>query len=229
MPHRPRSRPALALALAAGLALALLASRPSAGEPPPKRSAAEVADGLRMAGSDGYGQVDWANLPPWRQTSFFGIRSQGQVFVYVVDCSGSMDDGDRMLRAKTELRRSVGALGFPQRFHVIFYNDRPLPMPGGFPKSADAHAKVDFNAWLRSIEPEGETDPRGALSQALNFRPDAVFLLSDGEFPAGTAEAIARMNRRKVPIHCVDLAGGAGGNQLRQIAADSQGQYAARP
>lgn len=225
MPERPTSKPALAVA---AVAIVLGASLAPAAEPPPKRSASEVADGLRMPG-DGYGPVDWANLPAWRQTSFFGIRSQGQVFVYVVDCSGSMDGGDRMTRAKAELRRSVGALDFPQRFHVIFYNDRPLPMPGGFPKSADGRAKVDFNAWLRSIEPEGETDPRGAMGQALNFRPDAVFLLSDGEFPPGTAEAIGQMNRRKIPIHCVDLSGGAGGNQLRQVAADSKGQYAARP
>lgn len=223
MPDRPR----LGLALSASLLLlGLRTGEAPAGEPP--KSAAQVADGLRSR-DEGYGPVDWANLPPWRQTSFFGLRSQGQVFVYVVDCSGSMDDGDRMLRAKAELRRSVGALRFPQRFHVIFYNDRPLPMPGGSPRSADTNAKVDFASWLRSIQPEGETDPRAAMSQALNFRPDAVFLLSDGEFPGATDEAIGKMNRRKVPIHCVDLSGGAGGDQLKRIAADSKGQYASRP
>ena len=43
---------------------------------------------------------------------------------------------------------------------------------------------------------------------ALALRPDAVFLLSDGEFPEGTVEADRRLNARKVPIHCVDLTGG---------------------
>ena len=53
------------------------------------------------------GAVDWSEIPPWRQTSFFGIRARGQFFVYVVDCSGSMIDDDRMPRATIELRRSV--------------------------------------------------------------------------------------------------------------------------
>ena len=149
-----------------GLALLVLATLPATGgEPRKARTPAEVADGLRSP-EEKYAPVDWANLPPWRQASFFGVRSQGQVFVYVVDCSGSMDGGDRMTRAKAELRKSIGTLRFPQRFHVIFYNDRPITMPGGIPRSADGAAKLDFNAWLRSIEPEGETDPRAAMGQA---------------------------------------------------------------
>lgn len=60
------------------------------------------------------------------------------------------------------------------------------------------------------------------------MRPDAVFLLSDGAFPAGTVESVARINSKKVPIHCIDLANGAAGDGLRKIAADSGGQYAAR-
>ena len=60
-------------------------------------------------------------------------------------------------------------------------------------------------------------------------RPDAVFLLSDGEYPDGTVEAIAKANRWKIPIHCVDLSGGAAGDQLRRIAAESGGRYAPRP
>ena len=84
------------------------------------------------------GAVDWSDIPPWRQTSFFGIRARGQFFVYVVDCSGSMIDDDRMPRATIELRRSVLALREPQRFEVIFYNSESIPMPGGpIPRSAD--------------------------------------------------------------------------------------------
>ena len=79
------------------------------------------------------------------------------------------------------------------------------------------------------IEPDGGTDPRPALKQAITLRPDAVFLLSDGDFPEGTVEEIAKLNTRKVPIHCVDLAGGLGGDQLKRIAAASGGQYASRP
>ena len=158
-----------------------------------------------------------------------GSGAQGQVFIYVMDCSGSMIDEGRLTRAKSEVRRSVMALQPPQRFQIIFYNDEPIPMPGTLPKSADLNSKDQMFHWLRLIEPDGETDPRGALNLALSFRPDAIFLLSDGEYPDGTAESIAKKNPRKVPIHCIDLGGGDTGEQLKQIARDSGGQYKWRP
>jgi hypothetical protein len=187
---------------------------------------------LRPPGSARYddpGETDWRDVPPWRQTSFFGIRAQGQIFIYVVDCSGSMIDDNRLVRAKSELRRSVVNLQLPQRFQVIFYNDQPLMMPGDLPRPADLTAKGQLNEWLRLIEPDGGTDPRGAMGMALALRPDAIFLLSDGEFPDGTVEAIARKNPRRVPIHCVDLSGGLAGDQLARIARESGGRYASRP
>jgi von Willebrand factor type A domain len=172
--------------------------------------------------------TDWSEVPPWRQASFFGIKAEGQLFIYVVDCSGSMIDEDRLDRAKSELRRSVGALQSPQRFKVIFYNDRPIPMPGELPKPADQPSKAQLSRWMSYVEPQGATDPRSALSLALAMRPDAVFLLSDGAFPDGTTQAVAKLNPKKVPIHCIDLANGAAGNDLRTIANESGGQYAAR-
>jgi hypothetical protein len=186
---------------------------------------------LKLKGStDRYGDgVDWRSLPPWAQTTFFGIRARGQFFVYVVDRSGSMIEEERLVRAKLELRRSIRGLREPQRFAVIFYNERPWPFPGDLSRSADLPSKDAFTRWLRLIEPDGGTDPRKALSMALSLRPDAVFLLSDGEFPPGTAESIARQNPRKVPIHCIDLAGGTGGSDLARIAANSGGQYVSRP
>ena len=177
---------------------------------------------------DRYAEPDWDTLPVWRRASFYGIKARGQLFLYVVDCSGSMDDQDRLARAKVELRRSVEALQSPQRFKVIFYNDRPLPMPGELPKPADYPSKTQLARWLPLVEPFGETDPRSSMALALAFKPDAVFLLSDGAFPEGTVEAVARLNPGKVPIHCVDLANGQGGDGLRKIATESGGKYVVR-
>lgn len=186
---------------------------------------------LRRPGEERYDPDanDWRDVPPWKQTSFFGIRAKGKLFVYVVDCSGSMIDEDRLVRAKRELRRSVLALQHPQRFKVLFYNDQLIPMPGDLPRSADLDSKNQLVRWLRLIEPDGETDPRAAMKLALAFRPDAVFLLSDGEFPDGTVEAIVQSNKHKIPVHCVDLSGGTGGDHLQRIARASGGQYRSRP
>jgi hypothetical protein len=177
-----------------------------------------------------YDSDDGRDDPPWRQASFFGVRARGLFFVYVLDQSGSMVDDDRLTRATIELRRSVFALHSPQRFEVIFYNDEATAMPGGpIPRTADRHNKELLTSWLRLIDPDGETNPRGAIQQALALRPDAVFLLSDGEFPDETVDAVARANRRKIPIHCIDLAGGLAGDHLRRIAAASGGRYVSRP
>ena len=141
-----------------------------------------------------------------------------------------MIDEDRFARAAMEVRRSVLALQSPQQFEVIFYNDESIPMPGGpRPRPADASNKTQLMAWLRLIEPDSGTDPRAALRQAISLRPEAVFLLSDGAFPSGTVEAVSRLNKAKIPIHCVDLSGGEGGDHLIRIARDSGGKYVSRP
>jgi hypothetical protein len=192
------------------------------------------SDFLRPPGSspdDRYGEDDdWYELPEWKKTTFFGLRARGQFFVYVVDCSGSMLDDDRLTRATIELRKSVMALKEPQKFEVIFYNNESIPMPGGpRPRTADLQAKSQLLSWLRLIEPDGGTEPRPSVKQAVSLKPDAVFLLSDGEFPEGTVDEIAKLNTRKIPIHCVDLAGGLAGDHLKRIAETSGGQYASRP
>ena len=220
-------------------------TRSSDSSPPPRVMSKAAADAKRPrspflmspAGSNGAEQdrynlevTDWSEIPTWRQTSFFGLRARGQFFVFVVDQSGSMIDDDRLIRAKIELLRTVYALQPPQRFEVIFYNEEATPMPGGpQPRPADLKTKNQLTSWLHLIGPDGGTDPKPAMAQALALQPDAVFLLSDGEFPEGTVERVAKLNPRKVPIHCVDMTGGQAGNHLLRIARDSRGQYASRP
>ncbi|WP_169975993.1 vWA domain-containing protein [Tautonia rosea] len=196
---------------------------------PTVRSVNALADQRRPSAGDPYdGSIDWRSIPAWQQTSFFGIRAKGSFFVFVVDCSGSMDDDLRIDRARQELRRCINSLRYPQRFLVIFFNNQSIPMAGGIPQSADTKSKRAAMAWLNSIVPEGETDPRSSMKLALGLRPDAVFLLTDGEFPNGTETTILSRNPDRIPIHCIDLGGSRGTEQLRAIAEESGGRYLAR-
>lgn len=75
--------------------------------------------------------------------SFFGIRAEGQRFVYVVDCSGSMT-GAPYDRATQELVRSLAALAKTQEFFVILYSDDSYPM--FMPKISHKFAKASDQA-----------------------------------------------------------------------------------
>lgn len=161
--------------------------------------------------------------------TFFDIKARGKVFVFVIDCSGSMGGG-RLARAKSELRRTIASLRFPQQYLVIFYNDLARVMPGGVPRSGDAVATARLEAWMSTVEAFGGTDPLSAMQMAIGINPDAVFLLSDGEFPRGTVEQINARNdaKSRVPVHCVNLGGAEGSSSLKRIAEHSGGNYAGR-
>ena len=94
-------------------------------------------------------------------------------------------------------------------------------MPGDLVNSADTESKHLAYRWLARIDADGETDPRSAMNLALSLRPDAVFLLSDGDYPAGCVESVALKNKTKIPVHCIDLAPGAVGDDLKRIATQS--------
>ena len=183
----------------------------------------------RPADRYGPGHPDWSEIPPWRQTSFFGIRAPGRFFVYVIDCSESMIDEDRFARATMEVRRSVLALQAPQQFEVIFYNDESIPMPGGPQPRAGRHPEQEPAPLLAADHRAGRRHGSPRRHQAGADPPPRGRLpaLRRG-FPEGTADAVARYNAHKIPIHCVDLSGGEGGDHLRRIAKDSGGEYASR-
>jgi hypothetical protein len=207
--------------------LGLALSAPLATADGPKVRSKAAADQEKPASIDLYGPGDLSTLPAWEQTSFFGLRARGKFFVFVIDCSGSMGDG-RLMRAKAELRRTITQMRFPQKFLVIFYNDETQVMPGGVPRGADYSGVAALDAWLSRIDADGGTQPRGAMRLALGLQPDAVFLLSDGEFPRGTVEEIMARNQKPTPVHCIDLGNGKGTEDLRRIAEHSGGRYVGR-
>jgi von Willebrand factor type A domain len=160
--------------------------------------------------------------------SFFGIRAEGQRFVYVVDRSGSMGD-IRYERAKTELIRSLAGLSRTQEFFVILYSDDSYPM--FFPRKTTEFVKASDEAieqvrdWVNGLGVNGGTNPEPALTKALRMKPDAVFFLTDGEIPASTADSVQRENGGKVTVHTIGFTNPASESVLREIADQSGGKY----
>ena len=164
-----------------------------------------------------------------KSAEFFGIKTPGRRFVYVIDRSGSMASGDqRFLKANTELLTSVLRLQTRQQFLVCYFNTSPTPMPGGVLVKADRSGKQQLANWMYSVFPAGGTDPSSSLQLAVSMKPDAVFLLTDGEFGSSALQLLRQINPKgntQVSVNTVAFVSRSGEQQLMQIAQENGGDY----
>lgn len=156
---------------------------------------------------------------------FFGAEAPGQTFVFVIDNSSSMLDGGRLERAHREIRQSIAAMTWPQKFHVIAFDHQTLEMPGGpyFTAGSDKARRV--GPWLASLSHGDDTRPAAALRMAIGLKPDAVFFLTDGEFENPAPDTIRKWNTAGVPLHVIDLGPATAAPALRKVAEESGGSY----
>ena len=134
------------------------------------------------------------------KTTLFGVEAKGSSFVYVFDRSGSMDvpDGKPLRAAKAELLRSLDALSDVQQFQIIFYNQtqtafRTSRAAGHLNFGTDEN-KREAQKFVEGVKAAGATRHVDALVLAVKLKPDAIFLLSDGdENDDITDEEIARV------------------------------------
>lgn len=173
-------------------------------------------------------------------TSFLGVQGIGKKFVYVIDRSFSMANDHALQAAKLELLASLQRLNETQQFQVIFYNNEyvVLNTRGGrfdFFRGTDIQ-RLMVAEQIREITPAAGTRHLPALLEALNFRPDVIFLLTDGAAESALhvkdLEQIQRQNRYGTHIHCIEFGRaekshlGEAGNFLKVLARENAGQYA---
>jgi Mg-chelatase subunit ChlD len=178
---------------------------------------------------------------------FFGTVGHGNKIVFILDVSGSMDENaysgqgrrvTRFERARQELVRSISQLYSDQEFAVLLFSSDCRPM-FDLPQNkvqflaATSRHKQQFKHWLASIQPAGGTDPRTSLEVALALYPDAIFLLTDGEFrvgrdgPIGKAviRLVRNLNTHRIPIHTIAYQDQRSRHTLETIAEDSGGTF----
>jgi Mg-chelatase subunit ChlD len=158
-------------------------------------------------------------------SEFFGVTATGKRFVYIIDSSGSMA-GARFDKARDELIRSLYALEDDREFCVIFFSTTTSPMFGS-PKLLPATAanKTRVEEWVQQFAVNGGTDPDEAIRMALKERPDAIFLLTDGEFDSSAVVTARTLNTRRITINTIGFEDPGGEVNLKQLAADSGGKY----
>jgi Mg-chelatase subunit ChlD len=162
------------------------------------------------------------------ESEFFGIQAKGKKFVYVVDCSGSMN-GQRFDEARAELLESVSGLGEDQSFFVYLFNNQSYAMYSPDIASAMTPATTPniakLERWVSGRQAGGGTEPLDALTQAIDMRPDAIYLLTDGQFSAAVVGEIQKRNRNKVVIHTIAFVDPSGEWLLKQISSQNGGLH----
>lgn len=180
---------------------------------------------------------------------FFGTRAYGNRFVFVLDISYSMKarDGQRYRRACDELVRSVAQLRSDQSYYVFLFSWYTEEMfyqsEVEYVRASQGHVERLKN-WVYDITLGAGTDPRRALSLALQLKPDSVFLLSDGHFnqpstpnsesgwidDSGTRSFESVMEGVKsrfqtIPVHSISFENPFTVGPMRQIARSTGGQF----
>ena len=92
---------------------------------------------------------------------------------------------------------------------------------------ADLKSKTALLQWLRIMEPEGRKCAYRARAGDLP-QPRCHFPSVGRRFTRWNRGIGREAEQREDPIHCIDLAGGLGGNQLQKIARLNGGRYASR-
>jgi hypothetical protein len=168
--------------------------------------------------------------------SFFGTGALGTKFVFVVDCSGSMQEEYRWVMARRELKEAIEGLTKNQQFYVFLYNDTSFAFSGqqATLMPATEKNKEKIFKWLDKQNPIGDTRPWKAMRLSLRMKPDAIFLLSDGELKDDTVPRLRLENREKtsgdgkigkIPVHTISLGSGFGSVTMREIANENDGTF----
>jgi hypothetical protein len=210
------------------------------GEMAPSGASADFAQAAAAASASGTREDAPTEDPGYgKGASFFGTYAPGQRFVFVIDSSKSMLDGGRWVALRRELIRAIKGLSPDQEFFVISFDVGAHPMFESYPPVGKflpptAESIQRLNYWLNGIDHGGATLPASSIGLALRLKPDAIFLLSDGEIQDNTVADLRVYNRTKqesgdfkvaIPIHTVLLYSAIGAATLQAIADENDGVF----
>jgi len=181
-----------------------------------------------------------------KEAMFYGVKARGNRFVFIVDSSNSMR-GNKFVEAKQELIYAIRRLNKDQYFYVIFFDANAERMildpnpdfpaePAPLPAPATGANILKVERWIGTVQNELKTNPYDAVKFAMDLSPDAIFLLTDGQFTdkGKTVRYLARENfttddlgqrQVKVVFHTIGFYSRDGEDVLKEIARKYQGTY----
>lgn len=188
-----------------------------------------------MTGMDGAGKslgegMDMGGGAGGGAASFFGVEARGSRFAYIVDISGSMT-GPKIETLRRELTGSLESLNEHASFFVVLYSHEPRIIGGKRQWERAIRRAKDFaQRDISAIAAGGATNPLPAFEIVFDIRPrpDAIYFMTDGQFPDLVAQEVARMNSSWIeptPVHTISFVSREAEEQLRRIANSSGGTY----
>jgi hypothetical protein len=172
---------------------------------------------------------------PEATTMFFGVSGSGRRFVYVLDRSDSME-GTPLNAAKSEMVRSLQALGPTHSFQVVIYNNRSkFFQPQGqsfWMLPAEESMLRRAERFIRATTALGGTEHYDAVKMALKLEPDVIFFLTDARIPrlrrSQLKEIHVRCLRSGTTIHAIEFGRDLSAPEdsfLRELAGENNGEY----
>lgn len=178
---------------------------------------------------------------PRQGVSVYGVGGMARRVVYVLDASSAMADSWPTL--VDEMQSSLRKLAFGQRFTVIVFQDgkaieAALGEAGMVPATAATIARA--SDWLAprsaNVVPTGTGDPMAAMTRALSYQPNIVFLISGstagerglGADPDALVKAIVDARHKHAPkalINTVQFVHPDEKQTLKSIAKACGGRY----
>ena len=171
--------------------------------------------------------------------SILGLATSKKKIVILVDMSGSMKAHTRAVT--TAINEVLSQMKPDYQFAIIGY--RGGPTFDSFPRTrslarADQATINQAKSFVASLPRRfgGGTPTQNALLQALNMRPQAIILMSDGAPDDGSAASIIRnisgRNRGRVEIHTVAIGDYTADKRLtlflQELARRNRGEFVGR-
>lgn len=195
----------------------------------------ELSGGGGSKGRGGSGHGEGSGIGDGAGSGFFGSGTTAKSVVFVLDASASMNaphPGEaktRFGKLKLELLHSIAKMNKDHSFYIIFFNDSAIPMPANSLQPATPEMQERYLEWMAHIRANGGTDPREALTIALELKPDAIFLLTDGVFEPKVRRALRKLKQNQVAVNTIGFGSPKSEDDLRAIAKANRGTYRFNP
>jgi HEAT repeat protein len=190
------------------------------------------------------GEEEWRLRQTTRvESKFFGIRIISHRVIFIIDVSGSMDEGllndyrgkaakNRMEVAKGELSKCIQGLDPGALFNIYPFSSDVERWIDGSLAAANDKNRADAVAFIEKLGPFGGTNLYGAIQAAFKDPDvDTIFIMSDGEpsvgdviEPAMIRDHVKAWNEhRKIVINTIAVGGQFA--ILEWLAEDSKGTH----